>query len=336
MTNPVPLGANTINAGASSFLSSQPAPAKEIPVVQAQTYSETANAPSEPTEAAPVVPSAPEAPKSKPSPKKMADLAKAEYKLQQQTKEAKKLAEKAEAYKKAFASDNAAEALDALGLDKNKIFQSLLDEQLKQTTADPTSEKLTDHDKKLQSALDKIAQLENQIQEDKESTAATTVKSNYIAPLIHKDPDKYETLIDIFGSKEAVIDQVYSEIYDEYQKSGNSYQPEEALDAMENYWQGVVERSLNKAKSLKKYSKFFANQPEQLQTSMHPVSSTADRLSSALSALETSRPLETSGQTLTNKTSYPAQTQVYSATAIKPSANDTKLKQFMQRKGIQG
>lgn len=287
--------------------------------------------------------SPPEAQPEKPkvNTKKLADIAKAERKLAQREKEINEAATKAKQYEEALKSPDLVEALSKMGLPQDKVFQAYLDAALKDPKTPKSKEETQqdERDRKLQEAYDKISKLEQERAQEKEDQAMFQIKSQYIDPVISNNTDKYEVLLDIFGSKEAVVEQVYKELNDEFSRSGQTYSPEEAADAMEAYWANTFEQSLQKAKSLKKFSKHFTQEQQNSQdTPIMPVLRSADSFGSALAAkIDNQVALEkpSATRTLTNNMSHgtTSQIQPYSPAGT-ASVTDRNLARFLKSHGL--
>ena len=190
---------------------------------------------------------------------RVSQLAKAERRLQKQKSEAEAVIKRAEQMKGAFDTEDIFEALTKLGLSPQEIYRKMTDKALAkpEEPKDPMQIKIDEQEKKLQSYAEKQAAMEKQLQDERDNAAHINAINTHVAPVINNNPENYEILIDIYGSKENAISEVYKEMYTEFQKSGTTFTAKQAADAMEAYWEKELSDRIQKASSIKKFSKYF-------------------------------------------------------------------------------
>ena len=198
---------------------------------------------------------------------KLANLAKTERRLAQKAKEAEEVIKRAESIKAAFQEPDLVQALQKVGVNPKEAFNKLMEYSLKETQPPKTPEQIAkdDMESRLKSYEEKLNNVTSTLEEERTMAAHQSAMTNYVAPVINANPEKYETLISIYGNSENVIKEVYSQMYNEFINSNgkNKYTAEETADALEAHWSEQFKTSLSAAQKLKKYSHYFKDEAEE-------------------------------------------------------------------------
>jgi hypothetical protein len=293
------------------------------------------------TEAAPTV--KPEAPVQAVEPSidaekerahKLAQIAKAERKVQAQQKEAEAIIKKAESLKIALDSPDLITALEGLGLKPNEIYRKLTDAALKKAEPVKTPEQLEKEElhAKLKAYEDTQNKLISDLNSEREMAAHANAIATSVAPVIKANIDKYETAIDVFGSADNFINHVYKSMWDEYQSSGQQFSAEQAADLIEEHYEAQAKSALNQFKKLKKYQDYFKNEAEEKakaeqKASNKPTLSRAEEFANVLAAQKKENPeayeetVETPTTLTNNMNAYGDTTSIFSESRKKQLAD---------------
>lgn len=218
---------------------------------------------------------------------RLAQLAKTERKLQQRQKEAEAVIARAEQYKGAFETSDVVEALEKLGLKPNEIYRKLTDHVLKkpsEVAKDPMQEKLDEQERKLQAYEESQNKRLSQIEERETNLQRQQAINNSVAPVINNNEADFETLINVFGTKENVINEVYKQMEDEYTRSGEIFSAADAAKVMESYWFNQIELGLKNAQKLNKYKHYFKEQEEKQTTTNNKILTKEERFAQLISS----------------------------------------------------
>lgn len=194
---------------------------------------------------------------------------KAERKAKEMEKKAAEGLKKAEAFE--AAREAAASGKDPLGIlkaaniDPIKFYQDMTTFALKnpEKPEDPTQKSLREHEERLDQ-YKKDLEVQTKTAQDKEDLAShNSIISGQVIPLITNNSEKYECLLLEYGPNAAI--QVYQQVWEHYQKTGETVSFESAADALENYWFEQITSGYNSASKLKKFQSLLNQQNSNTQ-----------------------------------------------------------------------
>lgn len=196
---------------------------------------------------------------------------------QEMEKKAKSNLEKAEAFDKARAlaenGEDPTALLRAAGLDPIKFYRDMTNYALSDKAkdikpVDPVQKELQEHKERLDKYAKDLEEKEKATREKEELMAHNQVISDRVIPMLKNNPDKYETLLAQYGADAAV--EVYKNVWEIYQQTGQARSFEQVADEMEKYWSEQVESGIIKALQLKKFKEKYAHTNPELNRNTIP------------------------------------------------------------------
>lgn len=188
---------------------------------------------------------------------------------QEMEKKAKTNLSRAQAFEKAREmaenGDDPTAILRSAGLDPVKYYRDLtnyaLSDKGKKEEVDPVKRELSEHKERLDKYAKDLEEQSKAIQSKEEVAAHNQVIQDKVIPMLRDNGDKYETILAQYGNQAAV--EVYKNVWDIYQQTGEAKTFESVADEMEKYWSEQVESGIIKALQLKKFKEKYTQSSSQ-------------------------------------------------------------------------